>query len=399
MNKMFLFLIFLIIFNSSIGLCAGKTKSKQKTSTQAIRKEMNSISGLVREMGPFIASEQEFVKDSNKNIIQKTLEELAKSFKSIKTHPVIDFQGLSINRVVMAEQLEQTVSLFKGNKKPMARAKLNAALNLCVSCHSQSPGTINNEATKIFADKDIEKLKLNDFEKAEIYFVTRDFDTAVNLYDKFLNNSSKKDDDEFIFQALEKELIYFVKFKKSFPLAREHFEAFIKEKKFNDHINQELSDWVKALSGKNLWEQFDPTKVKEDEMQKFMSGFIADDEEGPIFSATNSSEVYDLNLSYILLDYYNAHPETKLGARILYWLAVLDKRTNDDLFFSLGDYYLLACMEKYSKDPVAKECYEAYMDDLEINYISKDKDFPKEIKIKVKKLEKLLGIQSEDEKE
>jgi hypothetical protein len=56
-------------------------------------------------------------------------------------------------------------------------------------------------------------------------------------------------------------------------------------------------------------------------------------------------------------------------------------------------------MEKYSKDPVAKECYEAYMDDLEINYISKDKDFPKEIKIKVKKLEKLLGIQSEDEKE
>jgi hypothetical protein len=95
------------------------------------------------------------------------------------------------------------------------------------------------------------------------------------------------------------------------------------------------------------------------------------------------------------MDYYNAHPDTKFGAKILYWLAILDKRLNDDLFFSLGDYYLLACMENYPKDPVAKDCYESYLDDLEINYLAKGKHFPSEIKIRIKKLQKLLGIQEE----
>ena len=96
------------------------------------------------------------------------------------------------------------------------------------------------------------------------------------------------------------------------------------------------------------------------------------------------------------MDYYNAHPDTKLGAKILYWLANLDKRVNDDLFFSLGDYYLMACMERYPKDPIAKECYESYMDDLEINYLGKDKDFPPEIKTRVKKLQKLIDYQEEE---
>ena len=73
-------------------------------------------------------------------------------------------------------------------------------------------------------------------------------------------------------------------------------------------------------------------------------------------------------------------------------MAILDKRINDDLFFSVGDYYLLSCMEKYSKDPVAKECFDAYQEDLEINYISKDKKtFPPEIIERLNTLKKMIN--------
>lgn len=398
MKTSFLLLFCALIFNTGAFGETKKTHSKTKASAKGtlVRKEMNSISGHIREMGLYIASESEFLRPENKKKIQKNLEELTSLFKNLKVHPVIDYQGLSINRTVMTEQLDQTLNLFKNNKKSMARAKFNAALNLCVSCHTQSPATVNKGAAKIFADKDISKLKINDFERAELYFITRDFDTAMKLYDKFLSASKKTDDDEFIYKALERELVYFVRFKKSFPDAKTHFEAFLKENRFNDKIAQEVGEWVKTLGGKSLWEDFDPAKVKEDEMEKFMKTFIADDEEGPIFSATNSSEVYDLNLSTILLDYFNAHSDTKLGAKILYWLATLDKRMNDDLFFSLGDYYLLACMEKYPKDPVAKDCYESYLDDLEINYMSKEKELPSEIKERIKKLQKLIDYKEEE---
>lgn len=381
-----LFFVYLLDINSYAG-----TRKK----TGKVFHEKGSISGLLRDLGLYIASEQEFVRDSNKGLIQKKMGELSDLFKVKKNHPELNYQGLVLNQVLMGEQLDQAVSLFKNGQRPLARTKFNAVLSLCVSCHTQTFGGKSNGKNKIFADSEIDKLKINDYEKAELYFITRDFESAIKLYDKFIRSSKKTDDDEFIYKALERQLVYFLKIKKSFPHAKTHFESYIRENILNDKIAREIGEWVKSLSGKSLWEQYDPATVKEEDMEKFMKTFIADDEEGPIFSLTNSSEVYDINLSAILVDYYNAHPETKLGAKILYWLATLDKRINDDLFFSLGDFYLFSCMEKYPKDPIAKDCYESYLDDLEINYM-KDKDFPPEVEAKLNKFQKLINYQEEE---
>ena len=363
-------MILCFMMSSPCILAHTKASNQEFKFNKSVRHKMNNISGTIRELGPYIASEQAFVKENNKNKIKKNLMELTELFKNLKAHPIITTQGLSINQVLMTDQLDQTVTLFISNRRSQARAKFTAALNLCVNCHTQSPG---QALPKLFHDKDIQKMKLTNFEKAEIYFIGRDYDKSMPLYNSFLMNSKKTDDDEFILKALERELIYFVKIKKDFTEGKVHFDKYLKANLFNEKISEEVSEWSRTLGGKSLWENYDPEKTKEEDMEKFMKSFIADDEDGPIFTVTNSSEVYDLNLSTILLDYYNSHPETKLGGKILYWLAILDKRINDDLFFSIGDYYLLSCMEKYSKDPVARECFEAYQEELKINYISKDK--------------------------
>ena len=385
-------LIFLVL--SSRPTWAQSKVKKQFHPDTVVRQKMNNISGTIRELGPYIASESEFTNEKNKKRILKSLNDLTDLFKNLKTHPVILTQGLSLNQVIMTEQLQQTVGLYNNNKRSQARAKFTAALNLCISCHTQSPG---QELPKLFQDKDIAKMKLNLFEKAELYFISRDYEKALSLYDQFLMNSKKTDDDEFVFKALERELIYFVRIKRSFSEGKSQFEKYLKAKIFNEKISEEVAEWSRTLGGKSLWENYNPEATKEDQMEKFMKGFISDEEEGPIFTVTNSSEVYDLNLSTILLDYYNAHPETKLGGRILYWLAILDKRINDDLFFSTGDFYLISCMEKYSKDPVASECYETYEEDLVINYINKEKkEFPPEIKTRLNSLKNLINYKDND---
>lgn len=365
MKKTFAIFLSIFIFGSYPAVHA----KNKKGLSMPVRKQMNSISGHIRAIGPYIASENGFVSETNHKFIQKNLGELTSVFKNLKGHSVMQMEGLSINQHIMADQLGQTVQLFKVKKKSEARAKLHAALNLCISCHSQAPGI---KDAKLFTDTDIEGYKLSPYEKADMYFITRDFEKSLKIYDSFLKSSKKTDNDEFVFKSFERELIYFIKIKKSFSEAYAHLSELLKGKNFNEKVIEEVNDWLKALSGKSLWENYDPAKVTEAEMEKFMKNFIADDEDGPIFSPTNSSEVYDLNLSSILLDYYNVHPDTKHGGKILYWLAMLDKKTNDDLFFSLGDYYLLVCMEKYSKDPIAKECAESYMEDMEINYTSKE---------------------------
>jgi hypothetical protein len=386
-------LVVYFIFLSTQSFAESKPKKEFLPNT-AVRHKMNNISGIIRGLGPYIASEQEFTNEKNKSFIQKNLTELTDLFKNLKAHPVINTLGLSINQKVMTEQLQQTVTLFTTDKRSQARAKFNASLNLCVSCHMQSPG---QSLAKLFQDKDIKKMKINKFEKVELYYISRDYEKAMSLYDQFLMKSKKTDDDEFIYKALERELIYYVKIKKNFAEGKAQFDKYLKAKILNEKVTDEIKEWSRTLGEKSLWDGFNPATVKEEEMEKFMKGFIADDEQGPIFTMTNSSEVYDLNLSSILMDYYNAYPDTKLGGRILYWLAILDKRINDDLFFSLGDFYLLSCMEKFSKDPVARECYDTYEKDLELNYLSKDKTktFPPEIIERLNNLKKMINYVDE----
>lgn len=393
-------IILILAILTSVNVLA-KTSTKTKKINLKVREDMNQISNRIRVLGPYIASESEFSKANNQKLIIKNLSEMQLKFKNLKVHPEISLQGLSINQLIMSEELKDVVNLVEKGKAVQGRAKLISTLNLCVSCHSQSPGM---QDAKLFSDEDISKYKISEFEKAELYFVSRDYDKANKLYNDFLSLSKKSDDDEMIFKALERQLVYYVKIKKSFVDGKTYFEGIQKLNKFSENVQKEITDWVKMLSGKPLWENFDPNTVKEEDMDKFLKKFISDEEEGPIFTSTDSSEVYDLNLSSILLDYLNAHPETKLGGRILYWLAILDKRINDDLFFSVGDFYLLACMEKYSKDPIAKECYESYVEDMQINLISnenkKDKksiQLNKEIELKLNRLKKLVDIKDTDE--
>lgn len=382
-------LILVLLTLSSMTHAQSKAR-RQMIPDTAVRVKMNDISQTIRTMAPYIASEDQFKNKKNKKIIESQLTKLTEDFKNLKVHPIISTQGLNLNQSVMTDQLNQTLNLYKADRRSLAHAKFTSALNLCVSCHTQSPG---KDLPKLFGDKDLKKMKLNPFEKGELLFVTRDYEQAMSSYDQFLMKSKKSDDDEFIYKALERQLIYFVKIRKDFAAGKTHFEKYVGLKKFNDKINSEITQWVKTLGGKGLWENFNALTATEDEMEKFMKGFIADEEEGPIFTVSDSSEVLDLNLSSILLDYYNAHPETRHGAKILYWLAILDKRLNDELFFSIGDYYLLSCMEKYSKDPVAHECYDAYEEDLELNYTSGDKKkkLPEELTQKLETLKKQIN--------
>ncbi len=356
-----------------------------------IRSQMNLISSKVRELAPVIKSDSEFKKANNQKVISKNITEIRDLFSSIKSHPQIEKEGLAINQMILSEELKETLNLITKNQHSHARGKFLSTLNLCVSCHSQSDGRMQ---FKIFTDQDIKKFKLKSFDRAELYFIGRDYELAFLNYAEFLSKVKKNDDDEEVLKSLERQLYYYVKVKRDFIAAKNYFEKLLPKVNFNSQITKELKDWISMLSTKPLWDKFDPKTTKEEDMEKFMARFISDEEEGPFFSGVDSTEVYDLNLSTILLDYYNEHPSTKLGGRILYWLAILEKRLNDDPYLSIGDFYLISCIEKYAKDPIAKDCYEAYVEDLEINFITdKSKKFSSETNERLQRLKKIINYE------
>jgi len=302
--------------------------------------------------------------------------------------------GLSVSQLVIKDQFEQAKFLLTRNKAEAARGKILSSLNLCISCHAQSP---DRKQGQLFTAKDYQKLKLSDVDRADVMFLTRDYEDAMNLYLKVIKNLKKNDDEEKIFRSLEKVLIYYIKIKKDQNMALTFFSGFKKNyPQFSEAIYAEIQDWVTMLKSPPLWPNFDPQKATEEEMGKFLKNFIADEEEGPIFTPTNSSEVFDLILSGILMDYYNVHPTSVHGARIMYWLAILDRRISDDANYSLSDFYLIQCIERHGDSPISKDCYDAFLEDLEINYVSGEKgekSLPKEWQERLNNLKKNMKNQ------
>ena len=139
--------------------------SKKPIKDKSLREEMNKISQKIRELGPLIASEVEFSKTTNKNLLLKSINELHTRFKNLKKHPTIEMSGLAINQVIMSEEMKDVVHLIEQNKPVQGRAKLLSTLNLCVSCHSQSPGM---KSPKLFTDADITKFKISNFENESL---------------------------------------------------------------------------------------------------------------------------------------------------------------------------------------------------------------------------------------
>lgn len=381
------FLLLCSIFMSN-ELWAQKKPEVLSNKEKDVRAKMLGISHQLSELTPFIVSEVEFSKDQNQKKIAKHITQLKNSFKSLKDHPMMTSSGLSLNRSVMGEQLDQIEALFKQSKHDFARYKLLSALNLCVSCHTQ---TEHKQIERVFNEKEKDGVKLGVFEKAEYLYITRRYDEALPLYDQYIFEFRKADDDEKLFRAFERKLSYYVRLKRDYKSAHSSFESNLKNKDIPNRVRAEVNDWLKILSGKTLWDNFDAKKITEEEMGKFIQSFIKDNEDGPIFTVTDSTEVLDMDLSSILLEYYNQNPNTKLGAQILYWMAMIDRRLNDDLFYSLGDLYLVQCMEKYPEDPIAKDCFESYLEDMEFIYITKKKkEFPKEIVKKIEGYKKLV---------
>lgn len=373
-------------FNSAYAMSKLNPFKKEEN----VKVKMDVISKTIKELTPLIVSEKDFIDDKNKKFIETRLKTLTGEFETLTVHPVLDSMGVSLNQAVITEELYQTQNLFNSNKKTLARAKFTALLNLCVSCHVQFDNKDTNKM--VYSDKDLNALKISDFEKAEMLFISRDYKQSVALYDKIIMNSKKADDEEFVYQSLGRLLFYYVKINKNFAEGKIHFNKIVKAKVLTTSLELEVKDWAKALGKKSLWDAYNPATTTEDQMKKFMGTFINDEEEGPFFTVDSSSEVLDLNLSSILLDYYNAHADTKLGGQILYWLGILDKRLNNELFFSLGDYYFLSCMEKYPKEAIAQDCYDSYVQELEVNYLSKEnKKFPQDVITRLERLQKLIN--------
>lgn len=353
---MFLSVLLSLIMQSSFA---------QNNSPAPINIYMHEISQELDKLSPYLFKEEKFIDIKNEKMIKEYLTNLVTKFKTLKKHPAIKTPGFSFSRDQIEIQLSETVQIFKTHHKEYARHKLNSTLGLCISCHTQLP---SGDKLKIFGSTQIDQSITDTFEKAEFYFVTRDFAKAMVNYDQFINSYTKSDERKFLDIALNHKLMYFMRIQRDKTAeAITSFKKNVLNKELPIVVREQIEEWIKELKVAQFF-TLNGKVVSQSEMKKFLKEITKENENGPRLNLYSSAEVKDLRISGLLFEYLNAHPNSVLTPEILYNLAIIDKHMNFSLFYSLGDLYLIECMTKYARFPIAKSCYKEFEDEKILSY-------------------------------
>lgn len=346
-----------------------------------INAHMHDISVELEKLSPYLFKEEKFSAPQNEKFIKEYLQNLVTKFKDIKKHPDINTPGYKFSRNQIEVQLKESIEIFSRNHnsyhKEYARHKLNSTFGLCISCHTQLS---TGDKLKIFGSSQLDGSITDPFEKAEYYFITRDFTKALENYDLFINQFDQTKERKNLETALNHKLTYYLRIQRNKNQeAIASFTQNLNNKNLPLVVREQISEWIKEL-GMVQFFTFSGKTISEKEMKKFIAEVTKENEDGPRLTLYSKSEVKDLRISGLLYEYLNAHPHGRLVPEILYNLAIIDKHMNFSLFYSLGDLYLIECMTRFSQLPIAKSCYKEYEEEKILSYTgSSGTSLPEEV--------------------
>lgn len=365
-----------------------------------VKKVMHQAVDSMAVLTPLAGNRMRFQDKKNEKLIKKHLDNLVKAFTSSKHVEELKVSGFKPSFKLIKQHLGEVQMAYNSGDKDSARLGLGATAAICMSCHTQLPKYKMN--TYIIQSQKVTKKTFNDtFEYANFLYLLRKYDKASEQYQLTIAERMKVMDDlknirkqlgegseiydRQISRSIEQLMAIGLKINHSPEEVIVNFESLESKHKLPYYITEDLKIWkrsLKRLAGKtdkimefNSDKEFE--KFQKNELQKIKGRIVATGD-------------YDVELLYytgLMSNYLNTHPNTKFASEILFWLGVSENQLNRNMFYSLGDYYLLECIEQFPNSPAAKDCYQAYADEIEFRYTgTAGTNLPKELEQKLKEL-------------
>ena len=351
----------LVQFTFILNLSA-QTKDK---ASPPVQPAMHKIFQNMQDLLPYMASEEKFSDPKNSKFISEKLKDSATTIKKVKHADQLNSPTIKISREVLEKHFSEIERVFRLGNKSFARWQLNSTLPLCMSCHTQSPS-----GSRHWDLAELTKGSASSFDKAELLFMGRDYESAMKLYDEVINgfpeNKARIMDVE---KSIERKIVIFSRVKRDFKAGISNLDSNLKKNKnLPEFVVKNVKAWI-ALFRIQIRDGYpDPTKATDESIQKYVNKELKIGLWDDMVDASNPRLVKNLTVSGILYEYLNKHPNTKIKPDILNWLAMIDKQMEDTLFYSLSNLYLKQCMTEFTKHPTAKKCFDQYKNNLVLSY-------------------------------
>ena len=218
--------------------------------------------------------------------------------------------------------------------------------------------------------------------------MTRQYDTAVDYYNKHLKNVTRIEEAELL-SIMKQMITIYVQIYFRPDEASKLLNNLRKYKHHTKFTKKTLDEWLAGIKelkrNPNTQEpvkDFNKLKVQ---VHKILGDLH---EPGSAQFPNKKERIARLWLRGSLYHYLNIRPHKDEVPQILYWLAIVDRSVNFSIYYSLADMYLKECILSYSRHPFARKCFEEYKENIILSYSgSRGTDIPEDIQQELKALQ------------
>ena len=136
---------------------------------------------------------------------------------------------------------------------------------------------------------------------------------------------------------------------------------------------------------------FKSPSLTDQNIDKEVSEFERQSDDLDTFDMSDEDLVSSLSFISRLYDYINVDKEQKNTPVALFWIARIEQKLQRNMFFSMSDLYLRACIKEYPSHPYGKKCFQKYKQEQIDSFTgTRGTELPASVKAELDRFEKLV---------
>ncbi len=343
---------------------------------EEVKDGMHSLLGPFRGIQPYLADEEEFSSQENREKVGSIIDALRKNFHSIDTVPsrYHQYPGFDTNLTLVLDLLNDASRRFSEGKVSYAWWRLRQLPGSCYACHA-TYNVKSSYSNEYAVDRELDPL-----DRGRFLLATRQFDEAKSAFLEVLKDPSYT----FNFDEVLRSLLVVVTRNKQSPAeGAAMFERILASTKLPEENAEDVKRWVKELKS---WSR-EAAPIQGDPLARGEKMILSGASTGIDFYQNDVGLLRGTALVQEQLD-KGAVPQSK-RSRALYLLGFAYLQM--PLFFaeSWSEMYLEECIAEFPGTKDAKQAFTLYRDHIIDDYTgTAGTEIPDDVKLHLEELRK-----------
>jgi tetratricopeptide (TPR) repeat protein len=367
----------LVLLSVSALLLSGfRIKSGEKD-YEDFKPHMRAVYSSLLTIFPLTLNTKSFTSKDNNKAIQANLNLIAQHAKEINTLAARDEKGHAYLSLQLERNARQAALKYKDGLHDQAHFFVEELYDTCLSCHT-SRSSSGDSAFTMDLSKNVDMEAMGTFGKAKFLALSRQFDRALDEYERILKSRELSLEELLHFDPLADYLVLSIRVQGNADRPLKTFNELLK-RPLPRPVKNDLEAWQKSLKHvksrpKNMNDlEFARTLIKDVNRDRtglvnyiFASKYLKDHLKKVSISANDKAETY-------------------------YQLGICELNIGESLMSGESGMYLEESIRLAPKSPFAKRAYELYEESVTLGYTgSSGINLPADEKARLDELKKLV---------